>query len=79
MKKKYLILLLFFVGALTGFSQEITVKGRVSDPNGNSLHSFATQSPLPVLKFTYLVLKLGVKKSFTALPTFFKPRLDFPT
>jgi TonB-linked SusC/RagA family outer membrane protein len=37
MKKKYLILLLFFVGALTGFAQEITVKGRVSDPNGNSL------------------------------------------
>ena len=37
MKKKYLILLLFFVGILTSFSQDITVKGRVSDPSGNSL------------------------------------------
>ena len=37
MKKKYLILLLFFVGLLTGFSQEIIVKGKVSDTNGNSL------------------------------------------
>lgn len=37
MKKKYVILLLFFVGLLTSYSQEITVKGKVSDPNGNSL------------------------------------------
>ena len=37
MKKKYLILLLFFVGMLTSYSQGITVKGKVSDPNGNSL------------------------------------------
>ena len=37
MKKKYLILLLFFVGMLTSYSQDITVKGKVSDPNGNSL------------------------------------------
>ena len=37
MKKKYLILLLFFVGALTSYSQDITVKGKVSDTNGNSL------------------------------------------
>ncbi len=37
MKKKYLILLLLFVGTLTGFSQEITVKGKVSDPNDNYL------------------------------------------
>jgi TonB-linked SusC/RagA family outer membrane protein len=37
MRKKYLLLLLFFVGILTGFSQNITVKGRVSDPNGNLL------------------------------------------
>lgn len=37
MKKKYLILLLFFVGILTGYSQDITVKGDVSDSNGYSL------------------------------------------
>ena len=37
MKKKYLILLLFFVGMLTSYSQDITVKGKVSDTNGNSL------------------------------------------
>jgi len=37
MKKKYLILLLFFVGILTGYSQDITVKGNVSDSNGYSL------------------------------------------
>ncbi len=37
MKKKYLLLMLFFVGILTGFSQDIIVKGRVSDPSGNSL------------------------------------------
>jgi len=29
--------MLFFAGILTGFSQDITVKGRVSDPSGNSL------------------------------------------
>ena len=37
MKKKYLLLLLFFIGILTGFSQDITVKGKVSDPSGNAL------------------------------------------
>lgn len=37
MKKKNLILLLFFLGILTSFSQNITVKGKVSDPSGNSL------------------------------------------
>ncbi len=34
MKKKSLILLLFFVGLLTSYSQEITVKGKVSDAQG---------------------------------------------
>ncbi|MDD5149267.1 MAG: SusC/RagA family TonB-linked outer membrane protein [Flavobacterium sp.] len=34
MKKKYLILLLCFFGALTSYSQNITVKGKVSDNNG---------------------------------------------
>ncbi len=37
MKKKYAILLLFFVGMLTSYSQEIIVKGKVSDSDGNSL------------------------------------------
>ena len=37
MKKKYLMLLLFFVAMQTSFSQDLTVKGKVSDPNGNSL------------------------------------------
>jgi TonB-linked SusC/RagA family outer membrane protein len=37
MKKKYLILLLFFAGILTNYSQNITVKGKVSDANGLSL------------------------------------------
>jgi len=34
MKKKYLILLLFFFGILTTYSQNITVKGKVSDAQG---------------------------------------------
>jgi len=34
MKKKYLILLLFFIGILAGYSQNITVKGKVSDATG---------------------------------------------
>ncbi|MCI4442687.1 MAG: SusC/RagA family TonB-linked outer membrane protein [Lentimicrobium sp.] len=34
MKKKYLILLLFFVGILSNYSQNITVKGKVSDAAG---------------------------------------------
>ncbi len=34
MKKKYLILLLFLVGVLTSYSQNITVKGKVSDAQG---------------------------------------------
>ena len=34
MKKRYLILLLFFVGILAGYSQNITVKGKVSDSQG---------------------------------------------
>lgn len=37
MKKKYLILLLFFVGIITTYSQNITVKGKISDSNGISL------------------------------------------
>ena len=37
MKKKYLILLLFFLGILTSYSQNILVKGKVSDANGLSL------------------------------------------
>jgi TonB-linked SusC/RagA family outer membrane protein len=37
MKKKHLILLLFFVGMLTSYSQNLTVKGKVSDSNGNRL------------------------------------------
>jgi TonB-linked SusC/RagA family outer membrane protein len=37
MKKKNLILLLFFLGIFTSFSQSITVKGKVLDPNGNTL------------------------------------------
>jgi TonB-linked SusC/RagA family outer membrane protein len=37
MKKKYAILLLFFVGMLASYSQEIIVKGKVSDSYGNSL------------------------------------------
>jgi len=37
MKKKYVILLLFFVGILSSYSQNITVKGKVSDANGLSL------------------------------------------
>lgn len=37
MKKKYAILLLFFVGILSSYSQEITVKGKVSDSNGGLL------------------------------------------
>jgi len=37
MKKKYLILLLFFAGILSSYSQSITVKGKVSDANGLSL------------------------------------------
>jgi TonB-linked SusC/RagA family outer membrane protein len=37
MKKNYLILLLFFVGILSSYSQNFTVKGKVSDANGLSL------------------------------------------
>lgn len=37
MKKKYLILLLFFVGIITTYSQSITVKGKVTDSNGYTL------------------------------------------
>lgn len=34
MKKKYFVLLLFFFGIITTYSQNITVKGKVSDNNG---------------------------------------------
>src|SRR3970282_771662 len=34
MKKRYLILLLFFFGIITTYSQNITVKGKVSDASG---------------------------------------------
>jgi hypothetical protein len=37
MKKKNLILLLLFLGIFTSYSQNITVKGKVSDPNGSTL------------------------------------------
>lgn len=37
MKKKYLILLLFFFGVFLTYSQNATVKGKVSDNNGNVL------------------------------------------
>lgn len=37
MKKKYLILLLFFAGMIVSYSQNITVKGKVSDSSGNPL------------------------------------------
>lgn len=37
MKKNYLILLLFFLGTLVSISQEIKIKGKVSDNNGNAL------------------------------------------
>jgi TonB-linked SusC/RagA family outer membrane protein len=37
MKKKYLILLLFFAGIITTYSQSLTVKGKVADSNGVSL------------------------------------------
>ncbi|RXM46935.1 SusC/RagA family TonB-linked outer membrane protein [Flavobacterium sp. YO64] len=37
MKKKYLVLLLFFFGILAGYSQNSTVKGKVTDGSGNSL------------------------------------------
>ena len=37
MKKNYLILLLFIFGTLTVFSQEMKVKGKVSDNKGNAL------------------------------------------
>ena len=37
MKKNYLILLLFIFGTLTTFSQDMKVKGKVSDSKGNAL------------------------------------------
>lgn len=37
MKKKYLIGMLFFIGILTSYSQEFTVKGKVLDSNRNPL------------------------------------------
>ncbi|MBC7847697.1 MAG: SusC/RagA family TonB-linked outer membrane protein [Flavobacterium sp.] len=37
MKKKYLILLLFFAGIIATYSQDITVKGKVTDSDGISL------------------------------------------
>ncbi len=37
MKKRYLILLLFFFGILTNYSQNIIVKGKVSDAQGLAL------------------------------------------
>lgn len=37
MKKNYLILLLFFFGVITSYSQNYTVKGKVSDNNGMEL------------------------------------------
>jgi hypothetical protein len=34
MKKNYLILMLFFVGIITSYSQDIAVKGKITDTNG---------------------------------------------
>lgn len=34
MKKKYLIIMLFYVGIVSSYSQDITVKGKVTDTNG---------------------------------------------
>ena len=77
MKKNYLILLLFFLGTLTTFSQDMKVKGKVSDSKGNALPGANVIIKGSTLVFSYLgFVEQEIKVASNVLNVVLKAEVD---